>query len=366
MMKRRNVVMGVILASVLIAAIIIQATFGVSVGGGVKVIPTEMPITQNTTKTFTIILQSAQSDNFDVTIIPGTCERSWFSWLETPRVRVEQRDPTQLYVDFRPTDSGVFYFKVIAKSSRGDLFESEDILIFSEPPPTPTPTPSPSPTPTPTALPRCIGLVPDLPSPQKIMTKTEKKVINWTAFACDHAGDTLEYRFCEHREGLLGWNCTGWSTSNKWPWNVHSDETYATAFYDIIVDVRNAKHNTDDWVSCEYLGYQITINNAPYDVACLIPDKFPPQYVGAAIKWTACARDPEGDQDTLYYRFVVDGHRRSNWSKDNTWIWDTMLGNYGAGYHNITVWVTDSWDPPLPEDPRQGEAHSTFEYLLEP
>jgi hypothetical protein len=141
MMKRRNVVMGVILASVLIAAIVIQATFGVGVGGGVRVDPTYMPLTQNTTKTFTIILQSAQSDNFDVTIIPGTCERSWFSWpqLKKSRVRVEQRVQKPLYLDFRPTDSGEFYFKVRAESSRGDLFESEDILISSEPPPTPTP-----------------------------------------------------------------------------------------------------------------------------------------------------------------------------------------------------------------------------------
>lgn len=79
MMKRRNVVIGVILASVLIVAIIIQATFGGSVGGGVRVVPTEMPLTQNSTKTFTIILMSPQSDSFDVTIIPGTCDQSWFA-----------------------------------------------------------------------------------------------------------------------------------------------------------------------------------------------------------------------------------------------------------------------------------------------
>ena len=353
--------MGVILASVLIAAIIIQATFGAGVGGGVRVVPTEMPITQNTTRTFTIILQSPQSDNFVVSIIYGTCDKSWFSWLEQPRVRVEPRVQTQLYLDVRPTESGPFYFKVRAESSRGDIFESEDILIFSEPPPTPTPGPTPSPTNKP---PKCIGLEPNWPSPQKLMNENGTIYIMWTACAYDPDEDKLAYKFCVHKEGLLDGKCSDWQTDRNWTWPATS---FNRGLNDIYVHVRDGKHNISSrYGDCSYVypNYQINDNGEPY-YACLIPDIFPPQYVGAKIKWTACARDPEGDQDTLYYRWVVDGHRRSKWSKINTWIWDTTLGNYSAGPHDITVFVTDSWVPPLPED-SGGEASNTFEYLLEP
>jgi hypothetical protein len=345
--------MGVILASVLIAAIIIQATFGVGVGGGVRVDPKEMPITPHATRTFTIILQSPQNENFDVTIIPGTCNKSWFSWLENPRVRVVPREQKQLYLDVTPTTSGEFYFKVRAESSRGDPFESDYIWLISEPPPSPTPGPTTSPS----TLPTCIGLEPNLPSPQKIMNEETTKAIKWTAYACDPDGDTLQYRFCVHIEGLLGWNCTSWSTSNKWTWladsiNIGDNE--------ICVDVRDGHHHTDSTTpdfdaSCNRT-YKIITGEPPF-CACLMPDRFSPQPIGMPIKWTACVADNESAVDTFWYRFLVDGGDGSGWSNANTWTWTPT----SPGTYTITVMVRDNFfGSPLLKYPDTSDLEVTF------
>ena len=345
--------MGVILASVLIAAIVIQATFGVGVGGGVRVDPKEMPITPHATRTFTIILQSPQNDNFDVTIIPGTCNKSWFAWLEKPRVRVEPRVQTQLYLDVTPTAFGEFYFKVRAESSSGDPFESDYIWLISEPPPSPTPGPTTSPS----TLPTCIGLEPNLPSPQKIMNEETTKAIKWTAYACDPDGDTLQYRFCVHIGGLLGWNCTSWSTSNKWTWLAGSINIGDN---DIWVDVRDGHHHTDSTTqdfdaSCNR-SYKIITGEPPF-CACLMPDEFSPQFINTPILWTACVADNESTQDIIYYQYLVNGFVRRKWSMDNTWTWTPT----SSGTYTITVMVRDNFfGSPLVKYPDTSDIEVTF------
>jgi len=222
--------------------------------------------------------------------------------------------------------------------------------------PPPTPTPSPTPTNKP---PTCIGLMPDLSEPQKIMTQYGTKEITWTAFACDPDEDTIWYRFCLIGPGTVGGVCTDWSTSNEWTWSATiSDEGYNT----IYADVRDGKHNPDYDSSCEYPDYQITVNQPPY-CACLIPDKFSPQDVGAQITWTACALDAEGDQDTLWYRFWLKGPEtanvwvtKRNWNTDNTWTWTPTT----PGYHEIEVWVRDNFIPPLSEDPDGWNVYATY------
>jgi hypothetical protein len=54
MMKMRNVVIGVIFASALIAALVIRATFGGSVGGGVEIIHHDASVKQGSTVTYAI------------------------------------------------------------------------------------------------------------------------------------------------------------------------------------------------------------------------------------------------------------------------------------------------------------------------
>jgi len=366
MMKRRNVVMGVILASVLIAAIVIQATFGV--GTGIGIVPRDIEVKSNTTITYTITLYSQDGDWFDVTIIPDTCSKGWFEWPKKEQVYVAPNREKQLSLDVTPTDDGSFKFQVRAISTINPAAQGlATALITSKPPPSP---PGPTPTAGPTT---CIGLEPDLPSSQKIMTKKGTKGITWTAFACSPDEDTLEYMFCVHRVGSLGWNCTPeWSTSNKWTWPATLHSNYhltdnPVAHYDIAVHVRDAKYKTGSTVTdydCEkvYYDYEITANLPPY-CACLIPDKTPPQDIGTAITWTACALDLEGgDQDTLYYKFLVDDVTQQEWSEKNTWTWRT-INTAGVGYHWVEVWVRDSWDPPLPGD-LSPDDYAIFEYLL--
>jgi hypothetical protein len=351
MMKRRNVVMGVILASVLIAAIVIQATFGAGVGGGVRVDPKEMPITPHATRTFTIMLQSPQNDNFDVMIIPGTCNKSWFSWLEKPRVRVEPRVQTQLYLDVTPTTSGEFYFKVRAESSRGDPFESDYIWLISEPPPTTSPSPSPSPDRAPT----CIGLEPNLPSPQKIMNENATKAIKWTAYACDPDNDVIWYRFWQVGPGGEEW--TDWSTSKEWTWLADSIDIGDNVIY---VDVRDGYHHTDstipDYDSSCNRSYKIITGEPPF-CACLMPDKFSPQTIWEPITWTACVADNESALDTFWYRFLVDGVEGRGWSKDNRWTWTPV----NLGTYEITVMVRDNFfGSPLLKYPDTSDLEVTF------
>jgi hypothetical protein len=351
MMKRRNVVMGVILASVLITAIVIQATFGVGVGGGVRVDPKEMPITPNATRTFTIILQSPQNDNFDVTIIPGTCDKSWFSWLENPWVRVVPREQKQLYLDVTPTTFGEFYFKVRAESSRGDPFESDYIWLISEPPPSPTPTTSPSPHKEPT----CIGLEPNLPSPQKIMNENATKAIKWTAYACDPDGDTIWYRFWQVGPGGEEW--TDWSTANEWTWLADSIDIGDNVIY---VDVRDGYHHTDstipDYDSSCNRSYKIIAGEPPF-CACLMPDKFSPQTILESITWTACVADNESAVDTFWYRYLVNGVVKREWSNANTWTWTPTT----SGTHTITVMVRDNFfGSPLTKYPDTSDLEVTF------
>jgi hypothetical protein len=349
MMKRRNVVIGVILASLLMVVIVIQATFGVGVGGGVEIIPHEASVNQGSTFTYVIILHSVESDCFDLTIIPRT-DSSCFEWRHK-RVCVGPKSETLIDLDVTPTESGTFTFTVRAES--GSTRASDTATLHSK---SATPTPTPTPPPPTNQTPECIGLMPDPTSPQKIMTESEKKEITWTAFACDSGGD-VEYSFCVHRGGLLGWNCTAWSTSPYWVWKVslHSDYlTHSTAYYDIRVDVRNSTH-PEDWDSWES-DYEITVSKIPKS-ACLIPAKFSPQPAGTAIKWTACALDPEGDQDTLWYRFWVNDAIKQNWNTNNTWTWFPT----NTGIYEIKVWIRDNFLPPLSTDASFPDIEATFE-----
>jgi hypothetical protein len=358
-MKRRKVLVGLIVACLFIAVIAIQAAFGGGIGFGID--PDDIVVDSNTTITYTIAISSQDGDWFDVTIIPGTCSKDWFEWTKK-EVHVAPHEEKQISLDVTPTDAGSFKFQVKAISRINPrTYAIAPALITSKPPPSP----SPSPSPTPTAGPTCIGLMPDLPPPQKIMTKKGTKDITWTAFACDPDGDTIWYRFCVIGPGTGGEVCTDWSTSNEWTWSATiSDEGYNT----IYADVRDGKHNTDSTVpdyddTCEYAGYEITANQPPCPEACLIPDQFSSQYVGATIKWTACALDPEGDHDTLWYRFLLKGPEtgyvwatQRNWSTANAWTWTPTT----PGYSEIEVWVRDNFVPPLSKDPDYADALATF------
>jgi len=63
------------------------------------------------------------------------------------------------------------------------------------------------------------------------------------------------------------------------------------------------------------------IENKPPSLNNLVPDKISPQEVRNIIKWTAYAVDE--DNDGLLYKFFVNGFNKTDWIKENTWVWDT-------------------------------------------
>ncbi|MCK4398909.1 MAG: hypothetical protein KAV25_07950 [Methanophagales archaeon] len=343
-MKRRKVVVGISIACLCIAAIAIQAAFG---GGiGLRIDPPVITVKPGSTITYDVTLSSYDPDCVDITVIPYTCKKEWFEWTEMERVCVAARGKTQISLDVTPTDKGNFQFKVKAVSkSNPESFATDNALINSEPPPTLN------------RKPKCIGLMSNLPEPQKIMTKYGTTEIKWTAFACDPDEDQISYRFCLKGPGTGGTEqvVQDWSTSNKWTWPATLNDWGNSTIY---VDVRDS-YGDDINYSCVYENYHITMNQPPC-CACLVPDKFSPRYSGTEITWSACAIDPEGDQDTLWYRFWLkkgegDWKIKRNWDTSNTWKWTPT----DPGDYKIRVWIRDSLVP-ISEDPEYKDVSATF------
>ena len=351
-MKRRKVVVGISLACLFIAAVAIQATFG---GGiGLKIDPPVITVKPGSTIAYDITLSSYDNDYFDVTIIPCSCKIGWFNWTKK-QVCVPAGGKEQMLLKVTPSEKGDFEFKVKAVSIRDPrTYAITTALIKSEPPVQPN------------LPPTCIGLMPNLPEPQKIMTKYGTKGIKWTAFGCDPDRDQIWYRFCLKGPGTGGTEqiVQDWSASNEWVWSATlSDVGYST----IYVDVRDGYHHTDSTTpdyddSCVYNDYEIKENQPPY-CACLMPDKSEPQTTGTPITWTACAIDPEGDQDQLWYRFWLKGPETGNvwesrryWSTSNTWTWTSTV----SGDYDIEVWIRDNFIPPLSEDPESWDVYATY------
>ena len=358
-MKKRKIVVGASIACLCIAAVAIQATFG---GGiGLKIDPPVITVKPGSTIAYDITLSSYDPDCFDITIIPYSCDIGWFEWTEKERVCVAARGKEQISLKVTPTGEGNFQFKVKAESRSNPRTCAIAIaLINSEPPPTPTPTPTPTNKP-----PTCIGLTPNLPEPQKIMTEDGTKAIKWTTFACDPDGDQIWYRFCLVGPGTGDTEqiVQDWSTSNEWVWPATLNDQGDSIIY---VDVRDGYHNTDfttpDYDDSCNKNYMITINQQPY-CACLMPNKFSLRLIGTEINWTACALDAEGDQDSLWYRFWLKGPETGNvwlskryWSTDNTWTWIPTT----SGAHDIEVWIRDNFIPPLSEDPESWDVYATY------
>ncbi len=115
-MKRRKVVVGISLVCLFIVAIAIPASFG---GGiGLRIDPPEITVKPGTPITYDITLSSHDSDCYDVTIIPCTCNINWFEWTEKKQVCVAAGGSEQLVLTVTPSQKGNFEFKVKAVSIR--------------------------------------------------------------------------------------------------------------------------------------------------------------------------------------------------------------------------------------------------------
>jgi len=162
---------------------------------------------------------------------------------------------------------------------------------------------------------------PEGPQPQGVQ-------IRWSAVASDAENDTLLYRF--YVDGLPA---VGWSGSGLFVMNTSG---LAPGNHTVRVDVRDGLHSAENDDSLEKVMEVVEANNPPR-ITGLVPDRESPQPVGSTITWTASADDP--DNDTILYRFLVDGVVVSDWSVKPWFVWNTS--GYSEGEHRVSVLARD-------------------------
>ena len=152
--------------------------------------------------------------------------------------------------------------------------------------------------------------------------------IRWSAAASDPENNTLLYRFY-----VDGHPAGEWSGSGVFVMNTSG---LAPGNHTLRVDVRDGLHSSESDDSLERV-IEIVEANAPPRITGLAPDRESPQPVGSAIKWTASADDP--DNDTVLYRFLVDGVVVSDWSAKPWFVWNTS--GYSEGEHRVSALAKD-------------------------
>ena len=240
-MKRRNVLVGISLACIFIAAIVIPVSFG---GGiGLKIVPPEANAKRGSTITYDITISSPHSDRFNLSIIPCSCKIGWFDWTERKQVYVVGGGKKEILLNVTPSEEGDFEFKVKAVlTSNPGTHGVCTAYIHVEPGPNQPPV--------------CACLTPD--------NKPESKpgeVITWTACAIDPEGDPLQYRFLLSGPGtgrtftvMQGWQTAYYPNCPTWIWTPDEQDQ---GLNDIKVEIRDGYHSADCDVWKIYYGYWI-------------------------------------------------------------------------------------------------------------
>ncbi len=315
-MKRRlEVVLGLSLACIFIVAIVIQVSFG-SGGIDLSIQPYAPKVEVGSTCTYNITLFSFEGNWFKITILPGTCDPSWFEWRDSGQISLKEGETEQITLNVTPSKAGEYGFRVIAATGFGEILSESRARISA------------------IGL-TCIGLQPNMVSPQKI--PAGRSEIIWTAYACDPEAGEIEYRFKLNgpRTNYAIETVKDWSIANEWVWLADSRDVGNSTIY---ADVR-ARHH-DSTSSFVYRDYEISLIQLPC-CTCLMPDKSEPQVGGTAITWTACTSYP--DQDQLRYRFwVYDGgwNVGRDWARSNSWTWTPS----DTGDYDVKVEVCDGID----------------------
>ena len=207
-MKRRNVLVGISLACIFIAAIVIPVSFGSGIG--LKIIPPEANANRGSTVTYDITISG--SDCFNLTVIPCSCKIGWFEWTRGKQVCVVPGGIVQILLNVTPSEEGDFEFKVKAVStSNPGTHGVSTAYIHVEPGPNRPPV--------------CACLTPDKPESEP------GKVITWTACAIDPEGDPLEYRFLLRGPGTGGtfivmqdWQTAYYPDCPTWRWTPGNED----------------------------------------------------------------------------------------------------------------------------------------------
>ncbi len=187
--------------------------------------------------------------------------------------------------------------------------------------------------------PRVQVLYSDRPAPQYAGSW-----IKWTALASDPDGDSLQYKFYLRGPSTRGFwmDQTGWSKNNRWIWRTNPGDV---GYSQVLVAVRDGKHagpgGSDDY---EVDSYFIINANLPPVITSLGTNLQNPQPIGATIRWSATANDPEGN--AVFYRYWLKGPSTGgfwrlvrDWSTDPTWTWPTTPAD--AGTSEVQVQVRD-------------------------
>ena len=382
-MKRRKVVVGIGLVCFFIVAIVIQA----AVGGGVglRIDPPEITVKPGTLITYDIALSSHDSDCYDVTIIPYTCNINWFEWTGKKQVCVAAGGSEQLVLTVTPSQKGDFEFKVKAVSIRDPRRRAEYTVKIQT-------------TPYWSDLPDFI-----ITKIWQDGSKIHYELMN-VGFAPAPAGSTTAlsingvYRSEDYVNTPLAPNGRIQRYFNNfwapYPFPGYTIRVYAN--YDEAIEESRYNNNWLDWFNQPYLtdttgpttpvqgvgedGIVFTanpgvggdglytanpgvggadapttyksgvgggVNKAPTGIA-LMPDWPQPQPNGMVINWTACAFDPEGD--ALLYRFMwkrldleMEPLLVQDWSPSNVWKWKTKVGNVSMCDNLICVYVRDGY-----------------------
>jgi hypothetical protein len=320
MKKRSKIVVGASIACFCIVAIAIQAVFGGGMGLGIA--PKEIEVAQGSTIPYVITVYNYQDipDLFDVSVLPGSCDRSWFSWTTTQTDIVPaDRGQKGVLLDVTPTKKGNYTFTVraVSKSDPGICASQEAHITVTD----------------------------DGPKPDLIITKIWnvsevihyeiKNIGNATAQACSHTcisvsedhvntsldpGDSVKRQF-------KNYTCK------------QNDKIKVCADNNGVIDERDENNNCMEW-TCP------PCPNGGQPCIVLTPDKSEPQYPGTVINWTACACDPEVEGCKLCYRFWLEGPGTGrnkiimqNWSTNNTCSLSTIWEDIGDS--NIYVDAAD-------------------------
>ncbi|MDI9617358.1 MAG: DUF1616 domain-containing protein [Methanothrix sp.] len=170
--------------------------------------------------------------------------------------------------------------------------------------------------------PRVLSLLPDRNDPLPVGSR-----ITWSALAEDPDNDPIQYRFLVDGVAVSEWSSSAvfeLDTSNLSPGN-HTLSVY----------VRDNMHADHD--DAKEKGFELVAPNRPPAGLKLSPSPESPQPVGSMIAWTASADDP--DNDTLLYRFSLNGKAVTDWSPSGSWMWNTS--GLPPGEYMVGVWVRD-------------------------
>jgi len=185
-------------------------------------------------------------------------------------------------------------------------------------------------------------LISNKPSPQMAGTP-----VRWTAGAADPEGDSLLYRFYVSGPSTGGMMQpqTVWkdgNVANVWNWGTGG---FAPGKYQVEVRIRDGKHaGPEGFDVMKTASFTLASPNRPPRIDVLFSDRPAPQYAGSWVRWTAMARDPEGDP--LQYKFYLRGPStrgfwmdQTGWGKNNRWTWRT--DPWDVGVSEVLVAVRD-------------------------